>query len=339
MRIKNLDAWWFANTQKMEDILQPDWFSPRTHIAIYAKYEGQFILPLLIFIRAKTKDGTTLSEMKYYIEDFEDTEEYDIFIKETEFLFKGFITETQNLPDELEVILQNEKSTYKENISLSYVELSGKITDFSNRPFPAPFILQRKLFGGKRAYIGAWSNNLGEYKIKVPTGTYQSFYVDDNSYGVSSLECWGWNMLVDKNEIHNFKIGNGEVYDLKVFKDKADDTSLWCDFRPMVLPCIRKEEYEININDKKYFLINCQPDIKQNELAIYIDGKKVDVTSLETKYEIIQNNNINYALIRYLIKVKNPNKVKDKQLVILEYQTTGKYKAYAQGRTQLLHTD
>lgn len=336
MNIKKIDAWWFVNSQKKEDILQSDWFTPRTHFAVYADFEEKLIpCPLLICIQAKTNSGITILEKKYHIENFADTEEYDIYVKGTQILLKGFMHDTRYTPDELEIVLQSGTSIYRKNIAVSFVEISGKITDFSNKPFPAPVILQRQLFGGKRAYIGVWSNHRGEYKIKVPTGLYQSFYVDDNSYGVSSLECWGWNMLVDKNETHHFKIGNGEVYDLKVFADKADHTDLWCDFRPMVLPSIRKDESEIIINDKKYTLLNCQPDITENDLAIFINENRVKITSLETKYEFVQDRNANYALIRYLVKVKNTEKAV-KQLIRLEYQTTGKYKSSAQGRTHFM---
>ena len=46
----------------------------------------------------------------------------------------------------------------------------------------------------------------------------------------SSLENWSWKMCVDRDEIHNFKIGTGEVYGLSVREDTGGGNFLFMYF-------------------------------------------------------------------------------------------------------------
>ena len=86
-------------------------------------------------------------------------------------------------------------------------------------PFPAAVVFMRKAFGGNCPCIGCWSDKDGKYSVTVPNGLYCAFYVEDNSYKESTLENWSWRMFVDRDEVHDFKIGTGEVYGLSVWED------------------------------------------------------------------------------------------------------------------------
>lgn len=205
-----------------------------------------------------------------------------------------------------------------------------KTTDFQGNPFQAAVVFQRKLFGGKTPSIGVWSDVKGEYSVIIPTGKYDSFYVDDNSYNVSSLENWSWNMHVDCDATHNFKIGNGEVYNLSVTEE---ENNLIISFRPMILPSIKKVETNISIEGESYLLVDIQPDIEKEDLSVSIDGQIVPILSIERDYEKIMDGEKKIALIIYKIKIDKPEIIRYSSLLILEYQSYGQYKTCGQGRT------
>ena len=55
-------------------------------------------------------------------------------------------------------------------------------------------------------------------------------YADDNIYGVSSLECWGWNIIADRDETIDLKIDSGEVYSLNVGVSNGGMNTLFLSF-------------------------------------------------------------------------------------------------------------
>ncbi len=134
--------------------------------------------------------------------------EYSINLKCT-------VKEAAGLPGDILVKIKSQEWEYQEQVTCAYARLHGRITDFDGNPFPAPLLLSRIGFADA-PYMGVWSDRNGEYSVVVPTGCYNAFYVDDNSYGKSTLENWSWHMIVDRDEEHNFKVGNGEVYSLTV---------------------------------------------------------------------------------------------------------------------------
>lgn len=327
------DAWWFENKQKDKEILQPSWFTPRTHFSLFFEYEKN-IFPIHIRIRA-LKNGNYLFSADYSVRDLRnDSPDYEILQKENKFLFTGFADGIYGLPEKLKIEIDFPKQTCKRDIPLSYANISGKIIDFEGNAFAAPVVFQRKLFGGKTPSVGVWSNRDGEYSVTVAKGKYSSIYVDDNSYGISTLENWSWNMFVDDDETYDFKIGNGEVYNLIV--EECNKDLLELSFRPMVLPCIKKEERLITINNEEYTLLDIQPDIEINDVTIYFDNKIVPIISIDKDYDKFSDNNNKIALILYKLKVRNPGVTKEKTSVIVEYRTTGRYKACSQGRTHFL---
>ena len=137
-------------------------------------------------------------------------------------------------------------------------------------------------------------------------------------------------MHVDCDATHNFKIGNGEVYNLSVTEE---ENNLIISFRPMILPSIKKVETNISIEGESYLLVDIQPDIEKEDLSVSIDGQIVPILSIERDYEKIIEEDKKIALIIYKIKIDKPESIRDSSLLILEYQTRGQYKTYGQGRT------
>lgn len=140
-------------------------------------------------------------------------------------------------------------------------------------------------------------------------------------------------MYVDRDEIHDFKIGTGEVYGLSVREDTGGGNFLFLYFRPMILPQIRMQEYMIKLNGIDRKVIDIQPDLEEKDLQIFIDKKKAKILSLQKIYETGRYNEGDYIIIAYVAQIEKPILAKGKHTVIVEYHTFGKYKSQSQGRT------
>ena len=328
----HIEAWWFENEQKSEEILQPDWFSPKTHCGIYIELEKikfPFRLSIETFCKREKKFFKSLN-----INNIESTEDYDILIKDNALLIKIFAKNIRGLPDFIFVTIEMQGQIYSEEIECKYSLIQGSTMDFKGNPFPAAVVFMRKAFGGKCPYIGVWSNKSGKYSIRVPNGLYCAFYVEDNSYKKSTLENWSWKMYVDRDEIHDFKIGTGEVYGLSVREDTGGGNFLFLYFRPMILPQIRMQEYIIKLNGIDRKVIDIQPDLEEKDLQVFIDKKKAKLLSLQKIYETGRYSEGNHIIvIAYIAQIEKPILAKGKHTIIVEYHTMGKYKSQSQGRT------
>ena len=143
-------------------------------------------------------------------------------------------------------------------------------------------------------------------------------------------------MHVDCDATHNFKIGNGEVYNLSVTEE---ENNLIISFRPMILPSIKKVDTNISIEGESYLLVDIQPDIEKEDLSVSIEGQIVPILSIERDYEKIMDGEKKIALIIYKIKIDKSEIIRDSSLLILEYQSHGQYKTCGQGRTSIKNVD
>ncbi|MDE7210243.1 MAG: hypothetical protein K2O03_02210 [Lachnospiraceae bacterium] len=334
-----IEAWWFENKQKPEDILQPEW-SPRTHFGIYAEIED-IVCPFTLCVTAKTGD-LLLYKKEFVLESGEQTgDSYESACYDGGLNFTGFAEDVTGLPEEMFIEIKMPGKTYRERIACEYARLYGKITDFDGNPFPAPVMLARIGFAGGSG-MGVWSNQGGEYSIVVPKGCYNTFYVDDNSYGVSTLENWSWHMIVDRDEEHNFKVGNGEVYSLSLWSNNGGSSTQFFWFRPMILPSIKKKEYEIELGGEKRNVTDISPELKAEDITVTRNGVALEVISLQKIYETGNS----YTMPSYIVQTKRDNGLPTtgKQTVILEYDTAKRggeqdYIARSQGRCQFYYKD
>ena len=325
-----IQAWWFENKQKEEEILQPAWFYPKTHCGIYAEFQNPE-LPFCVVVQAFEKEQKIFEKVVDIVN--EESAEYDLLIKNDAVLIKIFADHVTGLPDTVRITIKIKDQVYEKRIRCKYSHIQGTITDFNGNPFPAAVVFMRKAFGGKRAYIGAWTDKEGRYSVIVPNGFYCAFYAEDNSYKVSTLENWSWRMCVDRDETLNFKIGTGEVYALSVREDFGGGNFLILYFRPMILPQIKMQEYKITLNGTDKKVTDIQPDLDKKDLKVLIDDKKAKVLSLQKIYETGIRDGKEYVLIAYIAQIEKPLLERGKHTVIVEYQTDGKYKTQSQGRT------
>lgn len=335
-----IDAWWFENKQCLEEILQADWAVPKTHFGIYAEAE-KLTCPLTLCVTAKFNESENYYR-EFQICDYkEEKESYTVDATENILNFKCIVEDVAGLPEEIFVEIKSETGEYSERISCEYARLHGKITDFDGNPFPAPLLLARIGFSGDTP-IGVWSNKNGEYSIVVPKGCYNTFYVDDNSYGKTTLENWSWHMIVDRDEEHNFKVGNGEVYSLCVWANNGGSSTLFFWFRPMILPSIKKEEYEIELGGEKRQVMDISPELKAEDITVTLNGEPLPVISIQRIYETAST----YTMPAYIVQTKRYNGTPStgKQTIILEYDTSKRggeqaYIARSQGRYQYFYKD
>lgn len=316
------DAWWFNNTQQQVDILQPDFFTPKTHYGVYAEL-GKISLPFILIYTARNNNGLILHSKKFHIHESGVYENFEIEVepKEGVFVFKSLAESLNELPATIEVEYKDDKTEYKENIYCSYSTLNGRITDFTGNAFPAPLLLFRTGFDGKNSYMGTWSNSNGEYSITVPKGTYNAFFIDDNSYGKTTLECWGWHMLVDRDEQLDFKIGNGEVYSLHAWPSNGGLSTLFIYFRPMILPSLKEEKYKMKLNDRDFNIFDISPDLTVEDISIRVNGIRSEIISLQKIYETGIYNDENKGMPAYIVQIRRNHSTVGKQTLIVEYDT------------------
>ncbi len=335
-----IDAWWFENKQRPEEVLQTDWVIPKSHFGVYAETE-KITFPLTLCVTAKS-GNLQLYRREFEIhEPKEQTETYTVECSEYSINLKCTVKEAAGLPGEILVKIKSQEWEYQEQVTCAYARLHGRITDFDGNPFPAPLLLSRIGFADA-PYMGVWSDRNGEYSVVVPTGCYNAFYVDDNSYGKSTLENWSWHMIVDRDEEHNFKVGNGEVYSLSVWPNNGGGSTLFFWFRPMILPSIKKEEYEIELEGSKRQVMDISPELKAEDITVTLNGKPLPVVSLQKIYETCPD----YTMPSYLVQTEryNGTPTVGKQTVIVEYDTAKRgggqsYIARSQGRCQYFYKD
>ncbi|MCL2168997.1 MAG: carboxypeptidase-like regulatory domain-containing protein [Defluviitaleaceae bacterium] len=330
-----IKAEWFNNRQREDEVLQPDFFKPATHFQIYSEI-AKVAFPLRIEVSAFCC-GAVLFRDSYIVENDNKSADYSLCVTDSGFGFTVFADTLKDNPDRIGVKISTGESVYEQSIDCEYVTISGKTTDFEGKPFPAAVVFQTH--GFNKMGLGVWSGADGSYSVVVPKGEYNSIFVDDDSYGKSSLEAWGWKMILDRDETHDFKIGNGEVYSLDVWANNGGFPTLFIAFRPMVLDYVLKKETDVTkVNGRTYNMIATSPEIALDDVSVWINGSKAENISLQKIAETGVDGDI--AMPLYILQIKRMVST-GKQTLILEYDfldTTGE-KAQGQGRAQFYYTN
>ena len=326
-----IKALWFNNRQKEQDILQPDFFTPKTYFQVQAELPNA-VTPVEISISAIC-GGTAVFEETHIVEEIEPGGIITL-LKSTDTL--------ESDPERLDIKIHTNGNVYTESVNCEYATISGRTTDFNGNPFPAAIIFNIASFSAMTGGIGVWSNAEGYYSICLPKGECNSIFADDNSYGKTSLEAWGWKMIIDRDETHDFKIGNGEVYSMDVWANNGGAKSLFVFFRPMVLSyaiqaMTQENKPEITINGKQYALSEACPDINVEDISVEINGYKAANISLQKIYETFSDGE---ALPAYILQCERPFGT-GKQTMVLEYNFTDSKGniAQSQGRMQFHYTN
>lgn len=333
MKVK--DAWYFNYTQKESEILQPDMAVPESHVGIYCEFE-ELVFPISFHILGMCKGEVVFDKD---ITAFGNGDDADISLRKSGYGAVFKIREDKDCePDMLRVIYEAGGKSETFETECKYYTFSGQVSDFDGKPFPAVVMLYRYGFDAAPFIMGTWTDLNGRYSLRVPAGSYNAIYSDDNSYGISSLECWGWNIIADRDEVIDLKIGNGEVYSLNVSVNNGGVQTLFLTFRPMVY--FKKEEYDTVVGEEKVHITDVAPEIAKEDVTVYVNGRKTDVISLQKLYEASPDG---LHLPMYMLQIPremHPDCL-DKQTVVLEYDTKdrGNGRACSRGFTQFFYKD
>ena len=337
-----IDAWWFENKQTESEILQPEFALSKTHLGIYAELD-ELSYPFKISAVAKKENEEIYSREFEVRGNNETAETFDITCYDCAFVFQSITEEVKGLPDEICVKIFVGKKEYLSTIKCEYARIYGKITDFNGNPYPAAVLFNRIAFGSDYTGMAVWSNSEGEYSVTVPKGLYNNFYVCDHGYGQTVLENWSWHMSVDRDEEHNFKIGNGEVYSLAPWCCNGGGNTMLFWFRPMILPSLKSNEYETEINSIKRSVNDISPELELSDVKVTLNGRDLKVISLQRIYETGND----YTMPAYVIQTERPCKASEtvgKQTAVVEYNNAERkdkagYLAQSQGRVQFYFKD
>lgn len=331
-----IDAWWFENKQGASEILQPETAIPKTCFGVYAELD-KIAYPFTVKVFAEA-DGKQLYRGEFTVESGSEAyETYEARCTDSTVTVKALAENTAGLPDKINVEIEVGGKLYAETVKCEYARLYGKITDFDGNPFPAEVELSRVGFD-KNITIEVWSGKNGEYSVIVPKGCYNCFWIDDGSYGKTSLESWCWHMLIDGDEELDFKIGNGEVYSLSVWCSNGGGQTLFFWFRPMILG--KKSEYEVEINGQSRTVTDISPELELEDITVTLNGRELKIISLQRVYETAEN----YVMPAYIIQTERPSGAVGKQTAVVEYNTAERsaelgYTAQSQGRVQFYFKD
>ncbi len=290
--MKIFDAWYFKNEQYSNQVLQPNFFSPISHLAFL--YSHTDIDVQLFHIECYSEN------LILYSKDIDITET-DIDFEITSDTIKTLIKiplELKQNPSKIIISYNQNDISIKWEKLCTYAKISGKVTNFSGEFFPSAIVMYRYGFDKGKISIGCWTDNQGEYTITIPCGTYNAIYCDDNSYGKKSLECWGWNIFVEEDRIFNFSIGNGEVYSINIFTDNGGMNNLFIVFRPMSLI---KKESTVFINNKEYNYVEVCPELESENIKILLNGKQCSITSLQKFYNTSSDG---IAIANYIAQIE-----------------------------------
>jgi hypothetical protein len=244
---------------------------------------------------------------------------YFMEINDGYFKIRQVVEYLKETPDRIEVTIKSAKEQRKKVIKCRYHRLFGKITDFRGRPLKAFIGVCPDSFLSER--LGKWSDSGGNYEIVLPERTYNALIIETVDKGVSNLEAWAWHIIVDEDQELDFKIGNGEVYNLNVWVNNGGGDAYFISFRPMLLKKIfPPKNYSLQLNEQEFNVAELAPPLGKEDLVIKINGKKAQIISIQKYFEtgfLGQN----FGLLSYLIQVSRQGLSRiGKQTVQVEYE-------------------
>lgn len=223
-------------------------------------------------------------------------------------------------PTEISVAVTRATTRRARTTPCRYHTISGSIRDINDKPLRAFLSVGPDEFTSP---ITVWSDAGGRFSVELPERAYNIFYVDDHTYGVSTLEMWGWHMVVDRDESYNFMVGNGEVYNLHAWPNDGGFGTYFVYFRPMVLPLTKEPTAKTTLNSRVFDVTAIAPRLRPEDLSVCLNGTRVDIVSLQQVYETGLPANAAKAMPAYLVQVRRsgipPN---GKITVSVEYDAT-----------------
>ena len=145
------------------------------------------------------------------------------------------------------------------------------------------------VFFNKEAWIADDSVHVtcdenGRYTAEIDPGHYNSFYVcDEEKYGKTALEFWGWNLTLDQSQAIDVAFDTLEVYSLATWASNGGSSSLFASFRPMSLA--KPSFYKKEINGKSVAVLDITPAVDATSIIADIDGASLELLNYQWTYE------------------------------------------------------
>jgi hypothetical protein len=223
-------------------------------------------------------------------------------------------------PTEISVAITRGTTRRARTTPCRYHTIKGTIRDIDDQPLRAFLSVGPDEFTSP---ITAWSDAGGRFSVELPERAYNIFYVDDHTYGVSTLEMWGWHMVVDRDESYDFMVGNGEVYNLHAWPNNGGFGTYFVYFRPMVLPLTKEPSTRATIDSRVFDVTPIAPHLKPEDVTVRVNGTRVEIVSLQEIYETGLPANAARAMPAYLVQVRRSGiPANGKITVSVEYDAT-----------------
>lgn len=221
-------------------------------------------------------------------------------------------------PVRIIVSIKSTAGEHTKDITCRYHKVYGNITDFSGKPFRAFVGFGSDTF---LEHLTVWSDSSGYYEIELPERTYNTVGVDDESYAQTTLEAWGWNIIVDSDQRLDFKVGTGEVYNLNAWVNNGGPPCYFITFRPMALiprELWKTRENDIELNGKEWKVLDLAPELTIEDIKVSVNGNEVEIYSLQKYFETSGKAS---SMPAYLVQVSKDGLDRvGKQTIRLEYE-------------------
>ncbi len=244
------------------------------------------------------EDGKRILDGDYRIGRDTQGEPYKVEYRDSFFRLSVPVEYSDRNPHRIVVKMRSQDTEIAREMICRYHRLSGTIADFTGNPLRAFVKISPDSFEDD---IGVWSDSLGNYEIELPARTYNSALIDDESYGDKTLECWVWHLIMDSDQVLDFKVGNSEVYNLSVWPNNGGGNSLFVSFRPMSLDLLPNADKggRIHLYGREFSMVDVAPDLAPEDIAVTVDGKEAEMISLQRYYETYRGN----AMPAYIVQV------------------------------------
>lgn len=169
----------------------------------------------------------------------------------------------------------------------SKITVSGLVTDKAGQP-----VKKCDVFFNAQAWIDDDSVHVtcdeqGHYSAEIEPGLYNSVYVcDEDLYGKSKLEFWGWNLELNQSQILNAQFDTMEVYSLSAWASNGGSNSIFASFRPMSLTKAKAPNYQqVEMNNKQVAMFDIAPKLNMQAIKGYLDEQPLELIGYNWSYE------------------------------------------------------
>lgn len=238
----------------------------------------------------------------------------ELVVRGGEFLLTVPVDPLPRNPERIMVEITGSGHRYTKDIRCRYHHLSGTITDFEGRPFRAFVTVRPDAFDFNTT---VWSDSSGHYSIELPERTYSNIAVDDQSYGISTAESWAWHIILDEDQRLDFKVGTGEVYNLKAWPNNGGYKTIFVSFRPMDIAYYTAiQGRTADVNGNSFTLTDVTPELAPEDISVRLNGREVKTVSVQPYYETGPGK----AMRACLLQVERPDSLRSgKQTLSVEY--------------------